>query len=257
MDRLSLNALQGAAGASGAGGTKYVEEVFSTDLYVGNSDGQGADAQDITNDIDLSPAHGGLVWLKRRDQGANTSWSHYLYDTERGATKSINSNGSFVEVESNNSLSEFLDNGFTLGETSGMNDNDSDYVSWTFRKAPGFFDVVTWVGNGTAGRQIAHNLGCKPGCIMVKCLTHGEHWSVYHKSTGATHALILDDDEEAADEIGIWNDTEPTDTHFTLGTSGRVNEAVAGDGSTRSYVAYLFADGDEADAQIWLSLIHI
>ena len=45
-------------GNAGAGGDRFVDDVFSTTLY----DGTGS-AQTITNGIDLS-GEGGLVWFK-------------------------------------------------------------------------------------------------------------------------------------------------------------------------------------------------
>jgi hypothetical protein len=51
--------LQAAAGNAG-GDNLYVEDVFSTYLYEGNSS-----TQTITNGIDLD-GEGGLVWLKIR-----------------------------------------------------------------------------------------------------------------------------------------------------------------------------------------------
>ncbi len=53
----------GNPGAGGAG--LDVDEVFSTDLYTGNSS-----SQTITNGIDLS-GEGGLIWTKNRDSGQN------------------------------------------------------------------------------------------------------------------------------------------------------------------------------------------
>ena len=69
-----------AAAASSAGsGPLDVSDVFSTHLYTGNNS-----TQTITNGIDLS-GKGGMVWTKNRD----SAFSHFLYDTERGATKYI------------------------------------------------------------------------------------------------------------------------------------------------------------------------
>ena len=73
MSKLA-KALTAAAGNAGAGAL-YVEDVFSTYLYDGNSS-----TQTIANDIDLD-GEGGLVWIKARDIG----YSHYFFDTERGA----------------------------------------------------------------------------------------------------------------------------------------------------------------------------
>ena len=52
------------AAAGNAGGEKvYVEDVFSTHLYAGNSS-----TRSIDNNIDLS-GEGGLVWIKDRSTG--------------------------------------------------------------------------------------------------------------------------------------------------------------------------------------------
>jgi hypothetical protein len=53
----------------------YVEDVFSTRLYAGNST-----TQTITNGIDLA-GEGGLVWTKSR----HNTGGHDLVDTARGA----------------------------------------------------------------------------------------------------------------------------------------------------------------------------
>ena len=68
--------LQAAAGSSVGGTEGYVEDVFSTYLYV-TAGGTNA----ITNGIDFS-GEGGMVWTKSR---TNTN-SFYLGDTTRGGT---------------------------------------------------------------------------------------------------------------------------------------------------------------------------
>ena len=136
MDPITQQLLLGAAGAAGEDKV-YVDDVFSTFVYDGNSS-----TQVINNGIDLS-GEGGLVWVKPR----NVAHSHSLIDTERGTTKTISSNSGDGQY-TNNQLSSFNSNGFTLN--SGGNVNGTyRYASWTFRKAPGFFDVVTWTGNDT------------------------------------------------------------------------------------------------------------
>jgi hypothetical protein len=57
-----------------AGPAVYVEDVFSTYLYTGNSS-----TQTITNGIDLS-GEGGLIYYKQRDG----SWYPTMVDTVRG-----------------------------------------------------------------------------------------------------------------------------------------------------------------------------
>ena len=241
--------LTAAAGSAG-GGALYVEDVFSTYLYEGNASGQGATAQSITNNIDLS-GEGGLTWIKNRDSGGSDAWSHYLFDTERGATKYIRSNLQNVEGASNNSLSAFNSDGFTLGETGGTNNNGDSYASWTFRKAPKFFDVVTYTGDGTNSKTISHNLGSVPAMMFVKHTNGVTYWLVYDGSQGYTKYALLNSGQNFQAGPGYWVQA-PTSTSFTVGDL--YNDSGT-NGSGGTYVVYLFASdaggfGDDEDENI-------
>jgi hypothetical protein len=203
----------------------YVEDVFSTYLYTGTSA-----TQSIVNDIDLS-TEGGLVWIKARTSATN----HFLFDTERGVAKELNSNTTDAETSLASSLTSFNTDGFTIGSAAGIGTNAINYVSWTFRKAPKFFDVVTYTGTGVSGLTVSHNLGSVPGFIIVKRLDDGGVWWAYHRSLGATKYLVLSNTDASGTASSIWNDTEPTSTNFTVGDFSSINT----NGAT--YVAYLFA----------------
>ena len=150
--------LQAAAGSAGGAGLN-VEDVFSTYLYTGNDT-----SQTITNGIDLD-GEGGMTWLKTRDD----THSHYLFDTERGAGYYLNSDTAGAQAYHATAwVTGFNSDGFDIGYSVAINDDANDHASWTFRKAPKFFDVVTYTGNGTAGRAISHNLGSVPGMIIIK-----------------------------------------------------------------------------------------
>jgi hypothetical protein len=218
--------VMGAAGASGP--ATYIEDVFSTYLYTGNGS-----TQTITNGIDLS-GQGGLTWIKSRSAATN----NFLFDTSRGALNEINSNTTDAQASLAASLTAFNSTGFNLGAAAGINVNAATYASWTFRKQPKFFDIVTYTGNG-ANRTISHSLGSVPACIMVKRTDAVNSWVVYHKGTDATspqnYALFLDLTNARAANSIYWNNTAPTSTDFTVGTSGGTNLSGA------TYVAYLFA----------------
>jgi hypothetical protein len=103
------------------------------------------------------------------------------------------------------------------------------------RRAPGFFDVVCYTGNGSA-RTITHNLGATPELMIVKSRSSSSYvWAVYNSSVGATKYLRLNSNIGSATESNIWNDTAPTSSVFTVGTGATVNE------NSGTYVAYLFA----------------
>jgi len=232
---ISTKLLKAAAGAAGGAGLD-VDEVFSTFLYTGD----GTDNRAISNGIDLS-GEGGLVWIKNRD----FAFDHLLGDTERGITKGIRSNTTAAENNFSDRIKTVTSTGFTLGTADEINSSNTgytgslmDYVSWTFRKAPKFFDVVTYSGTGSA-QNISHSLGSVPGMIIIKHLTYADNWYVYHRATDASapedYHLELNATAARTDDATVFNDTAPTSTQFTVGTNDGVNKS----GST--YVAYLFA----------------
>jgi len=221
---------QGAASARAYGfgassaAVNYIEDVFSTYLYTGTGG-----SQTITNGIDLS-TKGGMVWIKSRSDGTN----NFLFDTARGSQKEINSNTTDAEVALPYSLGPFNTNGFTIGNATGIGVAAATYASWTFRKQPKFFDIVTYTGNGTT-QNISHNLGSAPGCIFVKATSSGTNWCVYHRSVGNTGGLILNTTNTTITDSGFWNNTSPTSTQFTVGSGSAINV------NSVTYVAYLFA----------------
>ena len=234
LNQTSGNATADSFGGGVAAVPNYIEDVFSTYLYTGN-----ASTQTITNNIDLS-TKGGLTWIKSR-AGTYGAYDNMLFDTARGAGYSIQSNNTEPNSYFINTLSSFNTNGFSLGSDGNwlsVNQSGTTYASWTFRKQPKFFDVVTYTGTGVA-RTIAHSLGSAPGCIIIKRTdTAGYDWAVYHRSltTPSIYKLALDTTAAQAGPNSIyWNSTDPTSTVFSLGTWGDVNA------SGGSYVAYLFA----------------
>jgi hypothetical protein len=205
----------------------YIEELFQTWLYSGT----GA-TQTITNGINLS-GNGGMVWLKSR----STADANGLFDTVRGVSAGyLQSEDTGAQSGSASQFTSFNANGFTLPSSGYWNQSGQNLVSWTFREQPKFFDVVTYTGNGVAGRTVAHNLGSVPGCIIIKKLDAASNWTVYHRSlTSNSYALRLNTTDAEAASINFWNNTTPTSTQFTVGVDAGVNSS----GST--FVAYLFA----------------
>ena len=212
--------------AGGVEDVLTVEDVFSNHVYEGDST-----VRDIINNINLVD-NDGMTWIKSRtDTGRHT-----LYDTLRGAQESLFSDGTDVETTRTGGLTAFNEDGFSLGNFAYENGAGHNKVSWTFRKAPRFFDVVTYTGDGVVGRNIAHELGVAPGMIYVKHLDLAENWVVYHKSMGATKYMYLNVTNAEDTFSGYWDDAEPTDSVFTVGGHDNVNKL------NGLYVAYIFAD---------------
>ncbi len=155
MSNAANKLIQAAAG--NAGEAVYVDDVFSTFLYTGTNATQA-----ITNGIDLA-GEGGLVWTKARTSDP-TEIDHQLIDSEQGAFRYVlESNTTNARFDFGASILTPSSTGFQLSSSSRVNQNENPYVSWTFRKQPGFFDVVTYTGDGTTSRDINHNLGSAPG----------------------------------------------------------------------------------------------
>lgn len=244
----------GAAGAAGAAPT-YVDDVFSTYLYTGNGS-----TQTITNGIDLA-GQGGLVWLKSRSSFSPTEAqqpNHFLVDTARGSRNFLSSNttnGTGV----NCAVSAFNASGFSLdGQGDGAslggrgNLNGVTYASWTFRKAPKFFDVVTYTGNGST-QTINHALGQTPGTIIVKATSQsGTIWAVWHRGSGTPFFLQLNTaDASLTSTYNAGNAflvSAPTDSNFVIKNIGFDGSAANAIGVT--YVAYLFAHDTASDGLI-------
>jgi len=118
-------------------------------------------------------------------------------------------------------------------------ESSGNYVFYNWKRARGYFDVVTYTGDGSAGLTVNHNLGVVPEMMWVKCRSHGGNfydWAVYHKDLGNTKYLFLNTTAAAAANDEYWNDTSPTSSVFSLGgVSTRTNE------SGKTYIAHLFA----------------
>ena len=219
----------------GVGGKKktYMDDVFSTQLYKGTGSGSHA----INNGLDLS-SEGGLVWIKSR---TNTA-SNILQDTVNGTGKFIKSNSDDGTTNTSQYITSFNNNGYTLGTDNDINNSSQNFASWSFRKAPGFFDVVEWDGDGNSGRGISHSLGCVPGLIMIKETTGTQQWMVYHKSKGSGKYGVLSSTAAWVSSNFMDDGIDPTSTTFYLSGHDYVN------GSSKSYIAYVFAGGESTAA---------
>jgi hypothetical protein len=216
--------LKEAAGNS-ADATLYVDDVFSTWLYTGNGS-----TQTITNGIDLA-GKGGLVWFKDR----TNTYNNVLQDTSVGLPYGMFSNTTAAATSLPTFITSYNSNGFSIGAGAAANNTGDNIVSWTFRKAAKFFDVVTWTGTGSA-RTIAHSLGVAPGMVIVKRTDTTGNWQVYSNGlTSAAYSVQLNLDAAQASAPTVWNSTAPTSSVFSVGTDATVNA------SGGTYVAYLFA----------------
>lgn len=224
-----MSAWKKLAQAPAGGDVVNVEDVFSNFVHKGNSS-----TQTITNGIDLA-GEGGLVWVKAQSHAT----SHALHDSARGVTKQLRTNFSSAEFTSSTGVLNFYSDGFQVGGSTETGLSNYKYASWTFRKAPKFFDIVTYTGTG-GYTQIGHNLGSTPGFVIVKRRDASDDWVAWHRSTGIKN-YKLNSSDAPYNEYAIQDLTSTT-----FGVANYTNLKASENGA--SYVAYLFAhhnsDGD-------------
>jgi hypothetical protein len=235
LNTMPLQATSGAASYDAFGGgvpvvPAYIEEVFQTWLYTGNGS-----TQTITNGIDLS-TKGGLVWTKYRNDGYWHTW----FDTVRGNTKVIYSNSTSAQDTLTNAITSFTSTGYTLGADTngGNNTSGGSFVSWTFREAPKFFDVVTWTGDDSTTRELPHSLASLPGFIIIKRTNGTGGWEAFARDNSNNfNRLFLNTTGSV-----FWVTAQ---TNIASSTNLNVGYLQANLGSLNvsgeTYVAYLFA----------------
>ena len=224
------------------------EAHFQVVLYTGD----GNDDRDITlpGDTDMQPD---FVWIKER---SSTS-GHQLTDSLRGVGKHLSTVDATAEGTNAERVQVFNSDGFQIGTDSSVNQNTITHVAWCW-KANGTgssntsgsinttatsanttsgFSIITYTGNGSNGATIGHGLGAVPAFIVCKERSSDAAWTVFHHNNTAapeTDHLNISNTDATADNVDRMNDTMPTSTLITLGTSATVN------GNTETYVNYVW-----------------
>jgi hypothetical protein len=190
-------------------------EYFNSVLYTGT----GAD-QAITG-VGFQPD---WVWLKAR----NTTGSHGLFDSVRGATKRLSSNLTAAEdtaagVNSNT----FVAWNWKAGG-SGVSNTDGNVTSTVSADTTSGFSVVTWTGDESVSDQIGHGLSQKPDVIIARRRDGTHAWVVWGEAIGTASNSRL-----------FLNTTDAISTTGSIGAS--TNTYFAYDvGGGESWLAYCF-----------------
>jgi len=162
-----------------------------------------------------SVSGGAMVRIKRTDSTGD--W--YVFDTVRGANKSINWNDAVVE-----DTSTFDDQ--TLSGTSFVIPSamaSGSYLLECFYMGS-YFQIKEYTGTGSAHAETySAALDTAPGFMITITRTTTSGPTVYHSALGATKYLRTDTTAAAVDSASRWNDVEPTTTQFTVGTSDPTN----------------------------------
>jgi hypothetical protein len=229
-----------------------VSEGFNTVTY------RGTGATQSISGLGFEPD---FVWIKER----NGASFHNVFDSLRvvsGDHKRLYTNSTSAEESSTylgtTNLTSLDSDGFSLGTGTNTNNSGLTYVGWcwdagsgsaasntdgsitsTVKANPSYgFSIATYTGNGSAA-TIGHGLSSVPELLIVKCRSNAisaPAWPVWHKDLASTaHYLDLQTTAASASAgAALWNNTAPTASVFSVGTTSSCNS----NGFT--YVSYLF-----------------
>ena len=193
-----------------------------------------------------------LTWLKSRSSAIAHMWT----DAVRGNNKVINSNLGNAETTFS-SLKSWNSDGFVLSNNTNFNGNNVTFASWNWKAGTSFsnsagangaslastgsintaagFSIISYNGRD-ATDTIAHGLGAEPSVILFKCRSNaGSDWYSYWKPLGNNSTIRLNN-TGGSGTTGLWNNTNPTSSVFTVISSDVINRV------NRTFVAYCFAE---------------
>lgn len=230
----------------------YSDDVFSLYNYTG-----GTSNNPVINNMDLS-AEEGLVIIKPRTTNTGFTNDTIFLDTVRGLN-ALRANQLGAQEAFSAAVTAFNNNGFTVGSAgSAVNASGVKYISATFKKQKKFFDIVTYVGNGSSTLDVSHDLGAVPKLIISKALTADSSygWSCTYidpseaASLDRTRAFSLEstDAPRSTDNYSSTYFNSTSFRSFVLGN--RFTNAGAANTNGVNYVAYLFADDSSEDGLI-------
>lgn len=214
-------------------------ELFAVDTYTGNN-------STLDSAIEF-PFNTDMFMLKRADaSGENHVFNRLTEYPTSGTAEPL----SYLATSETAALrdawtfrsSDARDINISQDGASNLNVSGGTYINYGWRRAPGFFDVVAYEGDGTTG-GIAHNLAAVPEMYWIKRtnFADGQGWMVYHKDSVATAAanaqssyLTLNSGDSVAASTSRFGNIAPTTTTFGVSSSS-ANETGA------DYIAFLWA----------------
>ena len=197
-------------------------DYFNTVLWTGNGG-----TQNITG-VGFQPD---WIWFKNRSNALNGA----MTDSSRGLTKELANAGNGAEQTTNDGITAFGADGFSLGagtEQYSINTNTHTYVAWNWKANGGTtssntdgdvtstvqantdagFSIVTWT-QGSGQTDVGHGLGAVPEMIIGKTRTPSSGswgWHTFHKDLGVSKYLFLNANTAATSSSNIFNPVNST-----------------------------------------------
>ena len=201
-----------------------------TDVYQAlNYSGSAGDITRATNfAVDMLHSH--------RTNGGTP----YTIDRRRGGYQYINTAGPNTEGSQGSAIHTFGNNFLDMGNGPIINGSGDTYILEMFRRAPGFFDIVSYPGTSSPDHAVPHNLGVAPDLVFAKPRDWSNNWACYTSTGGVTNNINWSDPgRETTNTAGqYWGPTAFTSTNIYLGSYTNTNY------QNYHHIAYLFANLD-------------
>jgi hypothetical protein len=192
-----------------------------------------------------------------------------MFDSVRGATKHLDTVTNNDQVTTADTLTGFIEGGFTLGPDAGgfgtnVETSGSEYIAWCMKAGGaassnsngdltssvstadhGGFSIGTYTGNTTSSttKTVGHGLSRVPSWIIVKKTGTGndQSWTVFQEDifNGASNEYIILSQAGAKTNGASFASTAPTGPVNGTGVFSAGNNATNENGST--FVFYAFA----------------
>ena len=200
-----------------------------------------------------------LVLFKKYNSNSNNNLPIWV-DRLRGEDSRLDSTSTSLQYFDNGSVNFDRQDGITINsDASNLYSGSFSYRHYVWKRAAGFFDMVTWSGGGSGTQNVAHNLQVSPEMVIVKMFKHdnssygGDQWYVYHKNLGtdtggssdnynSVLALNTTASQTSFSGGGIFG-SAPTASNLPFDNPSYDSSAVTGD-TDKMWVAYLFASLD-------------
>ena len=192
----------------------------------------------VVKDLSFKPD---LVWVK----GYTDADRHGLYDTVRGVTKRLQSAHTTAE-DTQNGVTSFNDNGFSIGNYGDSNGNGRGYVAWAW-KAGGSKNTfnVDDVGYATAaaagldggsGTVTGASVGTKQGFSIISYTGNSTNPTTFsHGLLEAPTFVIIKNRDRSTNGDWIVGHADADGDGFASGNQLVLNTNAAVDGGSSNY----------------------
>ena len=204
-------------------------QFFQVKIYTGD----GNDDRDIAfgGENALQPD---TIWFKQRGSDSD----HFIHNSVGGTSNyfKVNQiNGEFTDGA--DTLQAFNSDGFQLGTSGSWNGSSGTFVAWCWKKSStSGHDVLEFTGNASGNQTVSHSCGAVPEWFMIKRQDQNSNWCLYHSKLGGPNKnLFINTTNSVQTDTGIFNNTDPTSSVFSVGNNADSN------GGSATHTNFLWA----------------